>query len=122
MNVARASLMLLRLLAVVQLVIGMGLWTGWWPGLVMPHMGLGVVYVVALWLLAVVAMARKHQVGLAAFALLWGVLLAGFGMVQAGLLVGYEHWVIRVLHIVIALAAMPMAEKLAARQGAPAVR
>jgi hypothetical protein len=56
-------------------------------------------------------------VGLAAFAIAWGLLVAGVGMTQQGLLPGDLHWIVRVMHLVIGLAAMPIAERLA---GSPA--
>lgn len=112
MKAVRPVLMLLRLAFVVQLVIGIAMWLGYWLTLVNLHMAIGSIFVVLLWILAVIAIVQRRAVGLAVFAIVWGLVLAGFGMVQRGLLVGDAHWVIRVIHLLIAMAAMPMAERL----------
>ena len=112
MNASRAVLMLLRLAFVVQLVVGIAMWAGYWVSLVGLHMGVGSVFVLLLWILAGIALVRRRAVGLALFAIVWGIVLAGFGMAQRGLMIGDAHWVIRVAHLVIAMAAMPIAERL----------
>jgi len=113
MNVARVSLMLMRLGAAIQLILGIGFWTGHWTGAIPAHRTIGVIYVVLLWVLAVLALMKRANVGLALFAIVWGVVIAGLGMMQQTMLVGDLHWIIRVLHLVIALSAMPIAERLA---------
>ena len=113
MNVARLCLMLIRLAAAIQLILGIGFWTGHWMTAVPVHRTIGVIYVVLLWILAVLALFKRANVGLALFAIVWGVVIAGFGMAQQTILVGDLHWVIRVLHLIIALSAMPIAERLA---------
>lgn len=109
--VMRPLIMIMRLLAVVQLVLGIGFWTGHFVGLVNLHMALGGIYVVALWVLCVLG---RRAGALAATGFVWGLVVLGVGMAQRGLLIGDMHWVVRVLHLVISLAAMPIAEKLAA--------
>ena len=112
MNVARLSLMLMRLGAAIQLILGIGFWTGHWTGAIPAHRTIGVIYVLLLWVLAVLALIKRADIGLALFAIVWGVVIAGLGMMQQTLLVGDLHWIIRVLHLVIALSAMPIAERL----------
>lgn len=113
MKATRVVLMLLRLAIAVQLVVGIAMWLGYWTGLVNFHMAVGSIFVILLWILAVMAMVQRRAVGLALFAIVWGLVLAGFGMAQRGLLIGDLHWIIRVLHLLIAGAAMPIAERLA---------
>ena len=113
MGVSRGLLVFMRVAALFQLVVGIGLWTGDLHSMVDVHRTVGVLFVLALWVIAVVAMVYRRAIGLAAFALAWGVLVAGFGFMQQGILPGDYHWIIRVLHIVIALASMPIAERLA---------
>lgn len=117
MNVARISLMLMRVGAAIQLILGIGFWTGHWASAIPVHRTIGVVYVVLLWVIAVLALVKKSNVGLAIFAIVWGVVIAGFGMAQQTLLVGDLHWIIRVVHLVIAVSAMPVAERLAKASG-----
>jgi hypothetical protein len=113
MNVARMLLMLLRVLAGVQVLLGVGLWTGWWYSLAGLHMVAGVVFVLALWIIAAIALFQRRTMGLAAFALVWGLVVVALGMTQQRIVPGDLHWIVRVLHLVVGLASMPMAEKLA---------
>ena len=112
MRAAKPLLMLLRVLAAIQIVVGIGFWTGHWFGLRPLHMAVGALFVVLLWIIAGFAIAARRAVGLAVFAIVWGLVLAGFGMAQQGLLVGDLHWIIRVVHLAMAIAAMPVAEQL----------
>jgi hypothetical protein len=105
--------MLMRLGAGVQVVLGIGFWTGHWATAIPAHRTIGVVYVLLFWVLAVTAMIRRSHIGLALFVIVWGVAIAALGFTQQQILVGSSHWIIRVAHLVISLAAMPMAERLA---------
>jgi len=116
MRVPFLLLMFMRVGALVQVVVGIGLWTGHWYGLVNVHRTVGVVFVLALWMLAVIALVQRRSAGLAAFAILWGLLVAAFGFMQLGILVGDYHWVVRVLHLVIGMASLPIAERLAPKR------
>lgn len=111
MSVSRILIMFMRAAIAVQLVLGIGFWTGRWYGLVNVHMAIGVLFVLALWVIAARAISR--QKGLAAFAIVWGLVVAALGMTQQQILVGDLHWVIRVLHLAIGIATMPIAERLA---------
>ena len=110
MGVSRMAAMFMRFAMAVQIILGIGFWTGHWSGLVNVHMAVGVLFVLALWVIAVQALTRAK--GLAAFALLWGVVIVAFGMTQQRLLIGDLHWIVRVLHLAVGLAAMPIAERL----------
>jgi hypothetical protein len=105
----------MRLGALVQVVVGIGLWTGHLYALVDVHRTVGMLFVLALWGIAVIAMVQRRTVGVAAFAVAWGVLVAGLGFAQQAILPGDYHWVIRVLHLVIGLASVPIAERLVPR-------
>jgi hypothetical protein len=115
MGVSRALLMFMRLGALVQIIVGVGLWTGHLYTLVDVHRTVGMLFVLALWGIAVIAMAQRRSVGLAAFGVAWGVLVAGLGFAQQAILPGDYHWIVRVLHLVIGLASMPIAERLVPR-------
>jgi hypothetical protein len=111
-KIPRVLLVLLRIGAAVQLVVGITLWTGHGYALRSFHMATGVVFVLLLWAIAGLALARRRRVGLALFALAWGLVIPAFGMAQQGLLIGDLHWIVRTLHLLIGLAAMPMAALL----------
>ena len=112
MTLSKSLLMFMRIAMLLQIIVGIGLWTGHLYSLVNAHRTIGVLFVLALWTLAVIAMVQRRNVGLAAFGIAWGVLVAGLGFSQQGILMGDLHWVIRVLHLVIGVASMPIAEKL----------
>ena len=113
MSASRASLMLMRICAGIQVVLGIGFWTGHWSQFVNAHRTIGMVYVLTLWIIAALAMRAPSLRALAMGSIAWGLVIAGFGMAQQGIFVGDYHWIIRVLHLVIALSAMPLAERLA---------
>ena len=114
MGASRGLLVGMRIAMALEVIVGIALWTGHWYSLVNVHMAVGVLYVLMLWGVAGIAVAQHRLVGLAAFAFLWGVVIAAFGMTQQGILPGDLHWIIRVMHLVIGIAAMPIAERLAA--------
>ena len=111
---SRVLLMLLRIFAGLQVVVGIGLWTGHWYSIVDAHRAVGMIFVILLWTMAIIALVKRRRIGLALFAVLWGVVIAAVGFTQQRILPGDLHWIVRVLHLIIGLAAMPIAEKLAA--------
>lgn len=114
MRLPRILLAAMRVLAAVQVILGVGFWTGHWYGLLPVHIVSGVVYVLLLLALAIGALARRRAPGLASFAILWGLLIPALGFGQFQLLAGSPyHWTVRVVHLVVGLAAMPIAERLA---------
>jgi len=96
-------------------VIGIAIWMGF--GLRPPviHMAIGIAFVLALWILAILGAQARAGAPLVALLLLWGALTVVFGMAQAAILPGPQHWIIRVLHLLVGVAAMGQAEALAAR-------
>lgn len=114
MRASKALLMFMRAAIAVQLILGIGFWTGHWAGLVSVHMIIGLLFVLALWVVAGISIARRQNSGLAVLVFVLGVLIAWLGMAQRGLLVGDLHWVVRVVHLLVGIAAMPIAERLAA--------
>lgn len=104
-----------RLAGLIQIIVGVALWTGHALGLVNFHMAIGGIFVLALLVLAVLALAARAGWGFAVFAILWGVLVLAFGMTQTRLLIGSAHWVVRLLHLLVGLAAMGIGDRLAER-------
>jgi hypothetical protein len=113
MRLATPLLILIRIIAPVLVILGDGFWTGHWIGLIPLHRTLGVVFVIALWALAGVVFAGDRlRRWLAAFAVAWGVVVAALGMAQQRILIGDFHWVVRVLHLAVAIVAMYLATLL----------
>ena len=119
MKVARGLLMFMRVAMLLQVIVGIALWTGHLYSLVDLHRTVGVLFVLSLWIIAIIALVQRWSPGLAVFAILWGLAVAGLGFMQQGILVGDMHWIVRVLHLAIGVAAMPIAEKLVASAARP---
>src|SRR5690348_6216321 len=107
--------MLVRISGLILIVLGVLFWTGSALSLIPLHMLLGLVLVLALWVLAGVAARAGVSAGFVALAIVWGLIVLALGMAQTKLMPGSAHWVIRVLHLLVGLAAMGLAERLAAR-------
>jgi hypothetical protein len=105
--------MLVRLAGLIQIVLGVLFWTNNALTLVPVHMLVGSLLVILLWSLAGMALWAGVNRGLAALALVWGVVVVALGMTQTQLLPGDAHWVIRVLHLLVGLGAIGLAERLA---------
>jgi hypothetical protein len=109
---AAISVWIVRVAGIIQLVLGALFWTGHAYGFVPLHIISGLSIVLTLWTVAVMALIVGTHRGLASFGLLWGVALPVFGMLQAGMVVGSMHWIIRVIHLLMGLAAMGVAGTL----------
>jgi hypothetical protein len=103
-----------RLAGIIQIVLGLLFWTGRALSYIPFHINNGFLVVLGLWTLAILALIARGRGALAAFALLWGLAVAAFGMTQMSMLVGPWHWVIRVIHLVMGLVALGVADALAA--------
>ena len=113
MTFSRVLLNLMRVSAMLQLIVGVGLWSGHWYSLLPLHWANGVLFVLLLWTMALVALVQRRAVGVALGAILWGLIVVALGFAQQGILPGSLHWIVRVLHLVIGLASLGFAERLA---------
>jgi hypothetical protein len=107
--------MLVRITGVLLLILGLLIWTEGMRDLVFPHIILGLVMVIALWLLAVVGARLGAPMGLAASVAVMGLIVLVLGMSQNSLVPGGAHWIIQVLHLLLGMAAVGMAEALGGR-------
>ena len=80
-----------RVVAVVQVALGIVVWTGHGDSLIPVHVA----------------------VGLAVLALVWSVGMPAFGLVQANVLSGDLHVLVQAAHLVVGLAAVGLVESLA---------
>ena len=106
------SLWLVRVTGTLQLVLGALFWTGHAYGYVPLHIINGFVFVATLWTIAVLALVAQTRRRLAVFALVWGIALPAFGIVQATLLIGPMHWIVRVIHFLMGFSAMGVGGRL----------
>ena len=104
-----------RILALLLVVLGILFWTGRSFALLPVHMRLGETLIAILWILAGMGLRAGVAPGLGIGAILYGLLAFLFAMNMGGLLPGGAHEIIRVLHLLIGLGAVGLAESIAAR-------
>jgi hypothetical protein len=110
--ISAISLWIVRVAGTLELVLGALFWTGHAYTYVPLHIIAGATIVLTLWTVAVLAVIARTHRALAVFGLLWGLALPAFGMRQATLLIGPMHWIVRVIHLLMGLAAMALAGTL----------
>ncbi|HEU5349168.1 MAG TPA: hypothetical protein VFU63_11210 [Ktedonobacterales bacterium] len=113
----RATANVLRILVsvigTILIVLGLLFWSGRAEALISLHMLLGIVLVLMLWAVAVMAlMARVSQI-LALVALIWGLIVPILGVMQVRILPTSAHWIIQVIHLLVGLTAIALANILA---------
>jgi hypothetical protein len=114
--VVRITIMIMRLLVLVQVVLGILFWIGTTFGLVGVHTLLGLLVGLCLWVLAgVAAFGKGGNIGLAVVAFVWAIIMVALGLTQQTLLVGSMHWIIEVLHLLVGLLALGFGEMIAGR-------
>lgn len=112
----RIAIMVLRVCALAAITLGVLFWTDNALQLRQVHMTLGILVVLALWIVAFAGgVGSPTRAGLAAAALAVGALLALVGMTQERLVPGAQHWIIQVVHLGLALAAVALGELIARR-------
>lgn len=108
---------LISLFGIALVVLGVLFWTGHALSLLPLHMLLGGLFVISLWVLAAVGFVVPGARGFALVVLLWSLIVPALGVSQVRLLPGSAHWVIQVLHLLVALIAMGLGHALARRIG-----
>ena len=116
--VATIASWVVRLGGLVMIVLGLLFWTGHALTLKNEHMLLGLLVVLALWVLAGIALQRGVSVGLVIGAFVLGLVVIGFGMSQTSLMSGSTRAVveiIRVVHLLLGLALISYGEIIGGR-------
>ncbi|MFN8515077.1 MAG: hypothetical protein U0841_21320 [Chloroflexia bacterium] len=106
---------MVRLAGALQIALGLLFWAGYALDFIGIHMLLGLLLVLLLWVLAGMAAWARVSPALAALAIAWGLGTPILGMSQAQLLPGAAHWVIQLVHFLVGLVALSLAETLARR-------
>lgn len=109
------SRVLLGVSGVALLLLGILFWTGHALALVPLHMLLGALLVLSMWMLVAISLYARAAMGFAAVVLIWSLIVPLLGMTQMQLLPGSGHWIIRVLHLLVGIAAMGLGGSLAKR-------
>jgi hypothetical protein len=102
-----------RAIAVVQVALGIYVWTGHGDSVIPVHIAVGLLLVVDLWAAVALGLRAGAPKGLAIVAVVWSVGMPVFGLVQANVLTGDIHVAVQVLHLAIGLIAVGLVEGLA---------
>jgi hypothetical protein len=103
---------ILRLSGATLVVLGLLFWTGHALQLVQFHMLVGVLFTVAYFGIVILAARGGLALGPALFATAWGFIVPTFGMIQATILPGPMHWIVKLIHLLVGMVAMGMADRL----------
>ena len=105
----------IRAVGVIQIVLGLAFWTGNLLGLVDLHQLLGILLVLGLWTQAALGARAGVPAGMVAGAVVLGLIVPIVGLTQRELLPGSAHWVIEVVHLLLGIGLLGLAENLAVR-------
>ena len=114
----RIANMVLRVAVLFNLITGIIFWTGNADPLQVVHILLGIIAVLALWVLGIMQGLRGGSFGLALATFVVGFLLVLVGLFQKNWLpepTNANHWIIQVIHLVLGLAAIGLGEMAAGR-------
>lgn len=107
--------LLVRIVGPIQIILGLLFWTGNALALIPVHMMVGLLLVLTLWTVGGLAARSGEQPGLVALAIVWGFVVPILGYTQDSLLPGPAHWLIQVVHLLVGVTAIGLAETLARR-------
>ncbi len=107
--------MLVRLTGGVQIFLGIVFWITDADGLIPIHIANGLLFVLSLWVLIYLAARAGAPAGWILFTTAWSLLVPILGLTQANLLVGPDHWIIQVIHLLVGVGAIGLGERLASR-------
>jgi len=110
----KAQQWIVRIAGLIAILIGMSFWAG--PGIapVSVHMAAGALVALALAWLAITAAINRVRVPVAAVALVWAIATVAVGTVQDWWVGAGSHVLIEVVHFVLGVGAIGLAEMLAA--------
>lgn len=107
---------LLTASGLIALVLGLLFWSGNALHLISMHMLLGIVAVVALWVIGFAqALGKGGSWPLAIIAFVIGLLTIFLGLHQMTLMVGPNHWIIEVVHLILGLLTIGFGHMCSAR-------
>jgi hypothetical protein len=112
-----ATQMVARVVFLIQLVLGVLLWTGRADSVRNLHIAVGLVLVIDLWVASAFGLRRGAPVALVALAIAWSLGMPALGLLQESILPGSAHVVIQVLHLLIGIIGVGLVEGLARSPG-----
>lgn len=114
----RISIMAMRLLVLIVLILGILFWTKVARGpLVVVHMGLGILIALLLLILGgFIVTVKGRNIGLAIGAFVIAICMVALGLGQQSILANSSlHWIIQVVHLLLGVLALGIAEMIAGR-------
>jgi hypothetical protein len=111
----RNAATMIRVTGILQLVMGVFIWMGGAAMLIPVHMLIGVVFVIAIWVLGFRAVGARVASGLSVVLVALGAIVGALGMTQAQIMPGPNHGAIQGLHVLVGLMAMGLSEAVAKR-------
>ena len=108
---------LVRVTGVLVLILGLLIWAENMTALIQLHMGLGLLMVLSMWVFAAASVSAGASVGTAVGVALLGLVMLLFGGAQDNVLPepNPAHAIIKIVHLLIGLAAMAVAELVGGR-------
>ena len=120
-SIVLVARLLLSLFGIALVILGILFWTGHALSLLQLHMTLGGLFVVCMWVLAVVGFLGRGTRGFALLVLIWSLIVPALGVTQLSLMPGADHWVIQAVHLLVGIIAVGLGQALARRiRGRPA--
>lgn len=113
--VIRIATNIVRFGVILLLVLGILFWTGNADSLQIVHIVIGILVVLSLWTLGIAQGLQGGSFGLALATFVVGFLLVLVGLFQKQWLIGSNHWVIQVIHLLLGLTAIGLAEMISGR-------
>jgi hypothetical protein len=107
--------LLISLFGLTLVVLGILFWTGHALSLLQVHTMIGGLFVICLWVLAVIGFFTPGCRMFALIVLIWSLIVPALGVTQMRLMLGADHWVIQTLHLLVGLIAMGLGHGLARR-------
>lgn len=105
----------IRLAGLAGLVLGIVIWSGSGYRYLQSHIWLGFIVTFSLLLLVLFALLSRVRPALPLLGLAWAVLLPVIGIAQLRIVLGPNHWTVRVLHLILGIGAIGFGEVLAKR-------
>jgi len=106
---------ILRIAFVISFVLGCALWAGRGYAYLQFHMWLGFIITFTLLAIVILSLIARVKPALPLIALLWAVALPFFGIAQLRLMPGPNHWIVRIVHLILGLGAIGLGESLSKR-------
>ena len=110
-----AAQIVVRVTFLIQLVLGIALWTGRFDQVKLVHIASGVLLILGLWVLAALGARSGVPVGLVILAFAWGALTIVFGLTQEQIFPDSGHLIVQILHLLVGIGAVAQAEAIGRR-------